>query len=86
MKTARWRSAGITKSSSICQLKGEERGDRERNPWLAKMHEVHLTDIYNDIPFFTLFSKYGISVEKSCEIDRTICNEFSIDLIEMKFR
>ena len=38
---------------------------------------VHLTDIYNDIPFFTvLFLKYGISVEKSCKIDRTMCNEF----------
>ena len=28
-------SASIRKSNSIC--KGEERGDRERNPWLAKI-------------------------------------------------
>ena len=35
MKTARWQSAGIINPAQ--SAKGEERGDRERNPWLAKM-------------------------------------------------
>ena len=35
MKTARWRSADLQNPAQ--SAKGEERGDRERNPWLAKM-------------------------------------------------
>ena len=41
VKTARWRSADLQNPAQ--SAKGEERGDHERNPWLAKMRPTRLS-------------------------------------------